>query len=391
MLGNDTDMPRRYQNGKLQIRKDVSRPYYFVRVTVPVLDRDTGKRKKVRHEEKLGFVDEITRAQAERLRAKTLEMVNAHRTIAQSQVTFANVARRFLDTRLPQLGVATQKKYRLQIKNHLLPFFGPMRMSEIDRPIVEHFLLSKRESLSWWSRVDLKGILSAIFTTARDWKLYEGDNPTEKVRIGKKRTVREKSLPTAEQFRALLGGLDEEIRFLVTLLFGLGLNISEALGLKWRDFDVDKGTIEIRRRWYRGDLSDDGELKTENRADAVYLNAMLVDELKRRPRVAGSEFLFVGDNKMPPDDRDLLRERFRPVAKRLGLYYPGFGWHTFRRMHITWRQWAGATPLEAMKAARHGSLDMTALYTLVDPERSRAQLDSMFDKLMDVPMDGPKQ
>ena len=27
---------------------------------------------------------------------------------------------------------------------------------------------------------------------------------------------------------------------------------------------------------------------------------------------------------MPPEDRDLLREEFRPALKRLKLYYPGF-------------------------------------------------------------------
>jgi YD repeat-containing protein len=64
------------------------------------------------------------------------------------------------------------------------------------------------------------------------------------------------------------------------------------------------------------------------------------------------EFLFVGDDRhCPPDDWDLLRQEFRPVLKRLGLYHPGFGWHAFRRQNITWRQEVGgATPLAAERA-----------------------------------------
>ena len=79
---------------------------------------------------------------------------------------------------------------------------------------------------------------------------------------------------------------------------------------------------------------------------------------------AKDKFIFVGeDGLMLPDDRDLLRYEFRPVLKRLKLYYPGFGWHAFRRQNITWRQQlGGATPLEAQKAAGHGSLDMTRTY-----------------------------
>ena len=120
----------------------------------------------------------------------------------------------------------------------------------------------------------------------------------------------------------------------------------------------------------------------------------LVEEFRRRYPGPNrrTQFVFVGDDgTMPPDDRDLLRYEFRPVLKKLGLYYPGFGWHAFRRQNITWRQQAGgATPLEAMRAAGHGSVDMTLLYTLRDSERERAQVQAMFDKLMELPA-GPPQ
>jgi hypothetical protein len=118
------------------------------------------------------------------------------------------MARRFLDVRVPQLGFATQNKYRTQIENHLLPAFGDMRMCDIDRPAVEEAFLTQKEQagLGWWSRIDLKGVLSGIFTTAKSWKLWEGDNPTEGVRIGKKRLVREKRLLTADQLRGYSRG-----------------------------------------------------------------------------------------------------------------------------------------------------------------------------------------
>ena len=79
------------------------------------------------------------------------------------------------------------------------------------------------------------------------------------------------------------------------------------------------------------------------------------------------------------------------MLKRLKLYYQGFGWHAFRRQNITWRQQVGgATPLEAQRAAGHGSLDMTYLYTLNDAEREGSQVQAMFDKLMEVPAGKPQ-
>lgn len=236
-------------------------------------------------------------------------------------------------------------------------------------------------------------MLSAIFTTAADWRLWTGDNPTKGVRIGKKRLVREKRLLTADELRSILAAVEDRAKFIILILFGLGLRISEALGLKWRDIDFDNAVVLVRRRWYRGDLIDDGETKSDNSCRELQL-VPLVEEFRRRypgPQ-ARDRFVFVGDDGvMPPNDRDLLRFEFRPVLKRLKLYYPGFGWHAFRRQNVTWRQTAGgATPLEAQKAAGHGSLEMTYLYTLPDKERERAQVHAMFDKLMELPQGKPQ-
>src|SRR5579871_5857822 len=136
---------------------------------------------------------------------------------------------------------------------------------------------------------------------------------------------------------------------------------------------------------YRGDLSQEGGTKTEASNATLRLGPSMLYEFQQR--YPGShrsdEFLFLGDDGLlPPDDRDLLREEFRPVLKKLKLYYNGFGWHAFRRQNITWRQQVGgATPLEAQRAARHASLDMTYLYTLTDTERETAQQQAMFDQL----------
>jgi hypothetical protein len=95
---------------------------------------------------------------------------------------------------------------------------------------------------------------------------------------------------------------------------------------------------------------------------------------------AHGRFAFTGDDgHTPPDERDLLRFTLRPILRRLGLYYPGFGWHAFRRENITKRQYAGATALEAMKAVGHTRVDTTMLYTLPDAERERQPVERMFE------------
>lgn len=392
MLSDEELMPRKYQNPKLEVREDVGRPFYFVRVSLKKMT-DAGPVRK-RKVEFIGWVDETPKKTALKRRAEIIEVVNSGRVLMQSQLRFKDLCDRFLAARVPQLGFAAQSRYRTQIANHILPAFGDMKLCEIDGSKIEEWLRGKSGSLGWWSRIDLKGIMSAIFTAAKGWKLWDGDNPTLGVRIGKKRLVREKRLLKIEEFRILLGALEDREKFIVLIMFGLGLRISETLGLRWSDIDFHAKTITVQRRWYRGDLSEEGETKSDASNATMQLGPSMLQEFQNRfpGNHRRGQFVFVGeDGHAPPDDRDLLREEFRPVLRKLKLYYSGFGWHAFRRLHITWRQQiGGATPLEAQRAARHSSLDMTYLYTLSDANRETAQQQAMFDKLMEMP-EGPKQ
>ena len=355
------------------------------RVSLPRVGKD-GVRRKAREEKRLGFVDEITQKQAMKIRGQVLEVVNAGRFVVQSQIRFKDVAIRFVESRLRTYEVPTQLQYRSQIDNHLIPAFGELKLTDIDRQAVEQLLTAKKDAgLGWWARKNIRTVLSAIYEAARDWKLWEGDKPTLRVRMGKKTFVREKRLLNVEQFRRLLAELPDHLRFLVLILFGLGLRISEALALKWKDIDFDAQLVHVRRRWYRGDLSDDGENKTEASTADVRMGAALSAEFARRypgPHKLDA-FLFTGEGSLPPDDREVLRWEFRPILKRLDLYYPGFGWHVFKHQNITWNQQVGgATPIEAQKAARHASLDMTYLYTISDAERETKQQQAMLDYLL---------
>ena len=72
---------------------------------------------------------------------------------------------------------------------------------------------------------------------------------------------------------------------------------------------------------------------------------------------------------------------FRPAAEAAGIYFAGFGMHTFRRLNVTWRQEVGATPMEAQKAAGHASLDMTFLYTQTDEAREREHVGRILERV----------
>jgi len=124
--------------------------------------------------------------------------------------------------------------------------------------------------------------------------------------------------------------------------------------------------VRVQERNYRGDTD---EPKTERSKRVLALGALL-DEYRRAcpPNASPDDYVFHTEGE-PMDDRQLLRRYLRPAAKRLGIYFPGFGWHTFRRQNLTVIQEEGANPFEAMAQAGHSRLVMTGEYTVVGFKR----------------------
>ena len=147
-----------------------------------------------------------------------------------------------------------------------------------------------------------------------------------------------------------------------------GLRVSEVLGLQPRDIDRENRSLEVRRRWHRGDVAAP-KTKESRRVRKILGLADVLLEFARGK--ADDEFIFgradAGGN--PPDDRDLQQYVFRPAAEAVKIYQPGFGMHVFRRLNITWRQHAGASSIEAQKAAGHARPSTTWMYTIGDDER----------------------
>lgn len=146
-----------------------------------------------------------------------------------------------------------------------------------------------------------------------------------------------------------------------------GLRVSEALRLRWRDIDASRRTIRVERRYARGDFD---QPKNASSRRERYIGQLADEILFRRPAgAAHEEPVFAREDGRIPDDRDLQQHVWRPAAERAGIYHPGFGLHSLRRLSITWRQECGATLVEAARQAGHARPTMTVHYTLDDLRR----------------------
>lgn len=160
------------------------------------------------------------------------------------------------------------------------------------------------------------------------------------------------------------------------------LRVSEVLGLQWQHIDFLRGVIHVRQRYYRGDVDT---VKTERSLRDVPMGLLATDLLALHPGSGhDSAYVFsvrthVGKEKkgrVCRDDRSISRYFLKPAAQKLGVYYPGFGFHAFRREAITeLAPLVGANQVQRM--AGHSTADMSLHYTQSDLDAQTAAVVSL--------------
>jgi integrase len=362
-------------------------PQWYIRPFIDTFDRE-GNPAKRQTRIYLGRCDEVGKRAAITKKNEILARVNRSQVVLQSQLKFGELLDYYLEqyVRAPgRLAVPTQGNYERLIKSHIRPAWedtplGQMRGIEVERWLAEKAKPRVAEAdgvqkikagMAWHTRNDIRNLMSGIYTQARKWGLWKGENPIEFVNAGKKETARPPRKLTLDETRRLLDALPSDVRVLCEVALYCTLRISEILGLTWRHIDFVRGLILVRQRFYRGDI---GECKTERSVRDVPMGDLAITLAALYPGSGHEdEFVFsvkthVGRYKTPKtcrSDQDINQHFMRPVAKALGVYWVGFGFHAFRREAVT----AMAPSLGTFQVGRmagHSRPDMSMDYTLQD-------------------------
>lgn len=209
-------------------------------------------------------------------------------------------------------------------------------------------------------RAQIKNALHLLMEKGMMWgRLSMQRNPLDVVRLKGSARTKEIVILSVAQYSALLDDpeLPEVVKVLIQLLSGLGLRISEGLGLKWEDCNFEAGTIQIQRSVVHGQAND---TKTASSKTVLPLHENLVAVLKawKEHETFKSRWVFCSERTSRPLDRDWLRSEYlQPAGERIGL--PGLGWHSLRHSYRALLRQSG-TPLEAQKnLMRHSKLATT--------------------------------
>jgi integrase len=265
---------------------------------------------------------------------------------------------------------STRAKYINHLENHIMPRWKDTRLAEFKSKDVLDWLMMECDS--WYMMSDLRNIMSGIFSKSQDWEILPDTfaNPMRRVKLPRKWEVREKRLLTEEETERVLALLEDPHRLICETCLDTGTRISEVTGLQVRHVDLDRGTIRIDQRNWRGDIDEPKTAKSRRTLALGTLSEryrIWMGNLERRDPKA---WVFPqDDDKTQPMWDSGVRKALKTAAASEGCDFPGLGPHSLRRANITRRQEVGASSIEASRIAGQSSTKITEEYTIVQLKR----------------------
>ncbi len=159
----------------------------------------------------------------------------------------------------------TYERYEEVIRLHINPALGRYQLQKLTAQHIEAFYTKKLdEGLSPRTVNTFHNILHKALDKARKLRLV-GENVSELVDRPRVEDTEINPL-SLEQIKALLVvAQGHPMEALLTLALATGMRRGELLGLKWKDIDFEKGTLQVRRIMSRVP----SKLKTEERKGYV--------------------------------------------------------------------------------------------------------------------------
>lgn len=205
-------------------------------------------------------------------------------------VNFAKAAQSYIDSM--DLEYSTALTYISILNTHWIPEFKDWHLGDIRASQVKTYI--HKQDLSSKTKSNLLVPLRGVFI----WAIEDGllnDHPVLHIRSKKRQKPTIKIFTLAERAR-ILSCLEEHGQAFIyfALLFGTGMRVGEALGLKWENIFAE--TIHVDKSVVRGRLKQ--TTKTLQSRD-VYVEPWLQKILREHHTRFSGEWLFVTDDGKP--------------------------------------------------------------------------------------------
>ena len=234
----------------------------------------------------------------------------------QDTPTFKQYAQKWYELyKKPSVQPATLNAYNAQMNNHIIPYFGEMRIDEINTDDLQRFFVSKADMSASYTR-QMRGLLREIFEAAMEDRLRT-DNPEHSKRITMPKNAVERQpmeLDEAQEVLRNVASLPTQPRLMLALLLYTGIRRGEMLGLRWDDISFDRKIIQIKRQVVYGN-GNQPQLKPP-KSKAGIRGIPLLPELESilAPYRASGFILHAEDDAEKPLTLQMYRKAWKQTA-----------------------------------------------------------------------------
>ncbi len=337
-----------------------------------------------------------TRKDAEDRLAK---IIGSGYKVVDSKRTFEDYAKEWMETYArAHVKPSTQWEYDSVLRNHLLPAFGSVPFSKINREMVKKLVAEKvRKGLSRSHVRNIVVPLREMFYHAIDDGMPVSNPASRLGRFNYRRGESKKIDPlTRSELSTLLQTTKERMRHhypLILCAARTGIRAGELAALHWSDIDFNGRFIEVRRNMSRGKMSTtknhksrrvDMSMQLTNTLDAL-LAEVKADAVRRNPQnpkealnAVMETFIFVRPNGRQLDPNDLRRQILYPALELAGIRRVRF--HDLRHTFASLLIQQGEDLPYIRDQLGHFSIQMTVdIYGHLVPGGNRQAVDKLDD------------
>lgn len=317
-----------------------------------------------------------TKKQAEQVKLQLMLEYGQGVEIGANKIAMADYLRSWLAGRRTNLKERTYESYEMHIEMHLIPALGHIPLGELSSAHIDAYKARKlkeprrgqpKKPKEGEPKVEQKPLtprtvdaqlatLNAALNRALTMRLISR-NPLTGVERPKYESVKYQVLEPEQLLLFFETASKSSVYSVILLIAHTGMRLGEALGLEWRNVDLDQRTIYVRQQWQR---TKEGLKMNPPKSKKGVRQIPLTDAaiaLLEALRGSGSTYVFPGENGAPKDP-SAVDKAFDRIRRTAGL--PGLRLHDLRHSFATILLASGVSLPEVQAILGHEKASTTA-------------------------------
>ena len=258
---------------------------------------------------------------------------------------------------------STAANYMMKATRHILPMFGDKQADMLVQGDIYHFIAEKqKEGLSNRYITDIIILMKSLFKYAV--RTYHIFNPLDGIILPKKKKAEIQLLDETEQniLQQYIAENQNKTTLGIALSMSTGIRIGELCALQWRDIDLEKRILTVRKTIQRIQCPTAAartkltitEPKSESSKRNIPIPECIADFLKKFKGNA-EEYVLSGSEK--PTEPRTMQYRFAKILKNVNL--PSVHFHALRHIFASTCVKLGFDVKALSELLGHSSVEIT--------------------------------